>query len=426
MTDEPQAAWIWPRRDRITGRVRFTPESRRTIGALTVGWNSGESGAAALASRDFQLLEDLDEESLKLPLSLFMSRAILHPFRGTIRNPFAGTTVSDEAAYLIADIPNSSMISLLRGGEDISFQASAEDLKLWEAASRDWRGIDPKRPFGSESVSRDVRALIDPDKKLSNTTFSKQRKLAEARLVLMLLLFVQAAELKAGDYERDHLFNWLPAGSVSLEPELIAAAAWAGRVAGELFYKLDDANRTLAALRHLADDGRVGGAYATLATQFRLWEIFERDWHATYDGGPADYLDTGLRYFTEVTANAETSPLTLMRVRLHNFSGEFGKASALLNSAKLASQELPKTSEISLPALAAIEALIVRHGTGTIDGKAFDASLNARYGGGQGYCLRDWARELLEGDKDETSDAYIWRLMQSAAAQLLFMSALVH
>jgi hypothetical protein len=356
---------------------------------------------------------------------MFMARGTLAPFQGTIRNPFAGALDSVAVESLLGAIPDTALVRHLMSGADVSFAATAEDLALWAAASRDWRGIDPKRPFGTGNVSRDLRALLDPARKLPSGTFFRRRKLAEARLVMMLQLFVQRAELAVGDYERDHLFNWLPAESLSGTPERLTAAAWADRVAGELYYKLDDANRTLAALRHLADDGRLSGGYAVLASQFRLSEIFARDWHATYEGEPVAYLDAGLQHFPDVATAAAPCPLTLMRARLHNFFGEFQAASALINAGNLSAPELPLTREVSLSALAALEALIARHGTGALDGQTFDEALNAWIGGGPGDCLRDWTRDLLDAERDDGADVYTWRLMQAAAAQLLLMSSLV-
>lgn len=203
-----KAKWPWPHKHAANAEVEFGPRELNRIRGLTVCWNPGEAGAAGLADSSFLEFDGLptDEELLT---DLFFQTAKLAHWGGVIRNPFGQAQgAADEEAHCLADIPDQGVADLLRTGEDIEFAPDDDLLALWSEANLRGEGIDCKRPFGSGNVSGDIRAVIDPDKDLSNAAFSKRRKHLESRMMLMLLRFVQAADLPFGTYRRDEGYQW--------------------------------------------------------------------------------------------------------------------------------------------------------------------------------------------------------------------------
>ncbi len=214
----PTAPWRWPQRLDGAASITFTAAHREAIRRSLVGWDTGESGAAMLADRDGQLHSDRDDE-LTTAAELFLNLATLSTLKGTLRNPFSDRTITDETIEALLDgMPDPATTTLLRSRQDSPFEASANDLALWQAAYR-WRGgINPKRPFGSEQPAKDIRNIVDPKRALTNAALGKLRKTLESRLALLLLFVAQNATLEPGDYVRWE-GGWLTAATLGTNPQ---------------------------------------------------------------------------------------------------------------------------------------------------------------------------------------------------------------
>jgi predicted Rdx family selenoprotein len=359
---ERTAPWIWPER-RHDKHLTFTDAHLASVRSLLFAWDTAESGAAALAAPADQSIPDGDDE-MSLVIDLFLNKARLEIHRGTIRNPFADDALTDEdITLLINGIPDSTTRKLIAGREDISFDASADELALWQEAYRYHGGINPKRPFGSESVSRDVRAIVDPERKLTNAAFSKYRKQLESRLALLLVFFVQHAELAAGDYVcRDAVWFAKDALPADESAEMVSEGEWCNRLLRETYMMHSYCITTYGLLNRLALEGRLSGSFAAMVDQFRLWDLYHEPGTTAYEGSLLDYALAAIRHFPETSGDAEDSLFTLTAARVLNSLARFAEADDLLKRAKLSPQAskkiVTKGTEVTYAVVAALERLI--------------------------------------------------------------------
>ncbi|MEL6547577.1 MAG: hypothetical protein AAFQ82_23340, partial [Myxococcota bacterium] len=215
------APWTWANLEEEPDLI-VTDEHLALIRALKVGFETVENGAASVEIPEAVEVIPTDFERV---VDLFLNHATLERFGGRMINPYSP---DDDELFLLEDVPDPEIRALFESGEDIEFEASESELALFAEANLGSEGIDPKRPFGSQSVSRDVRRIIDPEKKLNRKDFSKARKYHESRMLVLLQFFVQNAKLSTGTYTKKD-YEWRIAGDDEPKAEQIDVDEWYGR-----------------------------------------------------------------------------------------------------------------------------------------------------------------------------------------------------
>lgn len=373
--------WTWRSLSEGVSLTEVTQEHIARIRGLTVIWNEAESGAAVLAAPDFAEIEELrddpDEKDFLNALEVFMTTATDAGYEGMIRNPYARAGEDDR--YGLENVPNREVADQLLSGQDIVYRAEPDEITLWQNANRRSWGIDPKRPFGSESVSRDIRALIDPDKKLSNTAFTKRRKWLESRMLLMLQFFVQNATLAPGLWHRGDDWVWRPVGPDDPPPpgELLTGSEWIGRMYLQNHYENEEYTETIYALIHLVWNNRLSGSYAELVRQFSLDNHFDSRIRVQYEGSFDERFRTALAAFPERKGDGSVPWFTLSYVRILNAQARFDEAQAVLEAVDLFEIDRAEVdfSTINTIAIAWAEGLVTRHGSGILSDEEYQAAL---------------------------------------------------
>jgi hypothetical protein len=371
--------WTWARLDAGRSVVEITEAHIAEIRKLIAYWETAETGAACLADADFVELHSNMEPDFEAVLDVFMVAATLPVTKGRISNPYRHAGGAPRA--ILDDVPEESVRSLLLSGEDVDFEATPEELALWAEAYRQASGINPKRPFGSESVSRDIRAIIDPEKKLSNAAFGKKRKQLESRLVLLLQFFVQNATMAPGTWRRGKDWTWRLFGADEVVPaEELTEREWVQRMYSQLYYELQAYVETMRCLVHLVWENRLEGSYAELARQFKLETHFD-DVHAEYEGRIEERLRAGLVHFPQDVKTADGEWwLTLVLVRLLNAQARFSEARDVLKKAGVFDLPAKRVdlSSINATGLLFLEGIITRRGLEIINEDAFQSVLFGR------------------------------------------------
>ena len=411
--------WPWPHKDSGSAEVAFGPEQIEFIRNLSVCWNGAESGAAGLA--DAQFLElDGGGGAVETLVEMFLHTARIADWSGPVRNPFGRKDADrDDMEYCLEGIPDKRVAEMLRKGEDFMFEPCDDLLKLWAEADLRGHGIDPKRPFGTGNVSRDVRALVDPDRKLSNAAFGKRRALLESQLMLMLLRFVQAAELPFDDYARDADWTWLPAEEVRAKTgEEIDHAEWVSRLYPGQMYQTRDYTKTLRAAGHLMWEGRLKGSYREISGSMDLDNFYGVNEY-TYSAVPSEeIIRKGLEAFDE----GELKPLTRMMVRVLNSQSKFTQAQELLAKSGALPKEVPSYRDGISPALVfQAESELARLGRQMDEtGLYLDAMEDTYRLQGVSW---SWLFDLMRSDAYEVDEtqAHLVEHLQAVAAQMQFM-----
>ncbi|KAB2688454.1 hypothetical protein [Brucella tritici] len=380
MSDEI-AFWTWRSLSEGRSLTEVTEEHLSRIRTLTVVWNEAESGAAVLADADFTEIENLgndaDEESFLNALEVFMTTATVAGFEGMIQNPYARAGKDDRCA--LENTPSREIADQLLSGQDIDYRAEPDEITLWQNANRRACGIDPKRPYGSESVSRDVRALIDPDKKLSNAAFAKRRKWLESRMLLVLQFFVQNATLAPGLWRRGDDWVWRPVQPDDPPPpgEPLTRAEWMSRMDRQTYYENREYTETIHALAHLTWNNRLSGSYSDLVRQFSLANHFDSRIRAEYEGTLDERFRAALAAFPERRGDGSIPWFTLSYVRILNAQARFDEARAVLEAADLfeIDNDEVNLSTVNPIGLAWAEGLIARHGAGVMSEDEYQAAL---------------------------------------------------
>jgi hypothetical protein len=432
-TDQPErtAPWIWPKRSDDT-LLAFTDAHLASVRSCLFAWNLTEHGAAALALfEDYRIPEGDDEMSRVV--DLFLNKARLDGYSGIIRNRFADPTIKDtDASILLDGMPDAATEALIMSRADIPFEASAEELALWAVAYRSHGGLDPKRPFGSESVARDVRRIVDPKRKMTNAAFAKYRKQVESRLALLLVYFVQNAELAAGEYVwRDS--SWFSKAELPPDeeeaPEMLHAEDWSYRVAGEFWSLNFPYLKTLAPLHDLICEDRISGTYGEIVERYRLWDHYDAPNTHRYACRLLDLARAALRHFPETSGNAEKSVVTLVAARVLNSTARFEEAALLLQQAKLSPQTGTKIEieTISYATVAVLERLVADFGLGRVARKDVGAVLAGGHKsypeiGYMFYALVDRLGKVEPGINDIPVSVYAH--VRAAAWQLKIMRRL--
>lgn len=311
--------------------VVFGPDQHAYIRSLVAYWNIAETGAAGLCDADLEEIDDEDDNTGNL-ICMFLETAKLTSFKGNIKNPYKPEQHDQaELATCLDPVPDQEIAALFRSGEDIAFEAGDEDIKIWQAANMGGDGIDPKRPFGTGQVSRDIRSLVDPDRTLNNKEFAKRKKQLESRMLLFLQYFVQNAELPFATYTTNDEGGWTALDDLEEERgEWIDRCEWISRVAASHYYQTQNFAETLAAASHLLWDDRLSGAYGELVAGLKLdnhYGVNESSWSWV---PTVEIVELGLKEFPETAYDTENKTLTLMLLLIYLSQSRFRDALDLL------------------------------------------------------------------------------------------------
>ena len=333
MATDKTAPWIWQECQSELSITTVTADDLAEIRKLAVYWETAENGAAGLADEGFLEL-DRDGGQLSTVVDIFLNTATLPQLGGMIVNRYADADDSDKSV-LLGDVPDPEIRVQLMSGDDIEFEATEQDRALWAEANLGDAGIDPKRPFGSENVSRQIRPILDPDKTLSRKEWAAYLQRAESRMMLMLQFFVQNAQLETGDYRRDAGYNWQLIADDGAYAENLTRVEWAERMSGQMWYECIEYTKTLRALIHLVWENRLEGTYAQLAEQFKLANHFDSEREQKYSGTVEDRLQAALQHFPERKGETGQPWFTLSYARLLNAAARFEEAKQVLRQADL-------------------------------------------------------------------------------------------
>ena len=378
---EGTGSWTWRSLSEERSLTEVTKDHIARIRTLTVAWNEAENGAAVLADAAFteieRLRDDPDEEGFLAALEVFVATATVPAYEGTIRNPYA--KAGKDERWLLEHTPAREIADLILSGQDIDYVAESDDLTLWQNANRRSWGIDPKRPFGSENPSRDIRVLIDPDKKLGNAAFGKRRKWLESRMLLVLQFFVQNAALAPGLWRRGDDWVWRPVGPDDPPPpgEELTRGEWQSRMYLQNHYENVAYTETIRALAHLVWNNRLTGSYAEFVRQFKLANHFDGRLDGHYEGNVDERFRAALAAFRERRGAEEIPWFTLSYTRILNAQARFEEARAVLEASDLFEIDLQEIdlSTVNPLAIAWAEGLIARHGTGMLPEEDFQSAL---------------------------------------------------
>lgn len=381
MMAEDVGLWTWRSLSEGVSQTEVTDAHIARIRDLSVNWDEAESGAAVLAAPDGTAIEALrdepDEEGFLNALEVFMRTATLADYAGMIRNPYARASKDD--CYGLENTPSRDVADQLLSGQDIDYRAAPDEVTLWQNANRRLWGIDSKRPFGSENVSRDVRALIDPDKVLSNAAFAKRRKWLESRMLLMLLFFAQNATLAPGLWRRGEDWTWRLVGPDDPPPlgEPLTRSQWIGNMYLQNHYENEDYTQTVHALIHLARDKRISGSYSEQVRQFSLHNHFDSRIRVCYEGSFDERFRAALLAFPERGGDEAFPWFTLSYARILNAQARFDEARVVLETSGLfeIDRDTVDFSTINTTAIAWAEGLIARHGCRLLSDDEYQAAL---------------------------------------------------
>lgn len=268
-----KAYWPWPSSYDVQSEIDFGPEELKYIRSLVAIWDHAETGAAGLADAVFEELQDTSDDQENL-VRMFLNTAQLDTLSAQISNPY-NTAKASTAAEHLDPVPDQKVADLFRSGNPIDYEATADDVALWKAAWKTGFGINPKRPFGTGMVSRDIRQIVDPEKTLSAKKFATYKKTLESRLMLSLQSFVQNAELRFGTYIDNGGVTWDHIDTIEDDHgEWIDRCQWISNVAAAHHYQAKDFTKTVEATAHLLCEKRLEGAYSDVVKSLRLDDFF--------------------------------------------------------------------------------------------------------------------------------------------------------
>ncbi len=410
------AIWSWPSIYDDDKPFRLTEAHIKDIRELVSYWSVTETGAAMLATADFEELEDVHEDddpedrAFLTALDIFLSLAELQSWTGTIRNPYSSN--ADEYTWLLSAAPDQDVVKDFRAGKDLAFQASEEEQQLWQAANLRNCGIDPKRPFGTGHVSRDIRAIIDPEKRLPAAKFRQRRKFLESRMVLLLQFFVQHAHIEPGLFQRiGGQFEWQPVNGDDVPSgEEIDICTWRSRTITPFVDMTRDFADTIKCLAHLAWNNRIEGRYIDHVKTFKLDNHYTLETNASYVGDLGEQVSTGLQHFCAEDCAECHAQLLIMAVRMHNAAGRHSAALALLKASaiNLDSGKEPAWTTNDPFTLAWLERLIATYGSGEMSYDEYRSVLVGWHRGWPGWIndkLWSFVRSVIHApdQADETA-----------------------
>ena len=422
--------WVWRDREQEEDFL-LTPEHIARIRTLAAGWDGAENGAASLMfpyETDAELDDGEATESLFTPCEIFLNSADPGDWAGSIASPYAHPPfLGQQSAAELESVPDQAVIAPLAAGETFAFQAEPAEIALWAEADLRGDGIDPKRPFGSGNVRRDIKQIIDPAGTLSKRDLDALIPRLESRMVLLLQYFLQHAAIEPGVFEQPEGWNWTrKEGTETDGAEFIDAQEWAQRLSSAFHYQTRDYSESCKCLAHLVWEDRVDGDYADMVRQFRLDNFYTIDTHQRYDGTTLDILAAGLEAFGGSSDIDARRILMLRAVRIYNSRADYALASALLEQwAGHISGFDPKTHPIGSPeGLMFFEWLIAARGTDAISDEAFrDLLFGSQRSERFADNPWDWVWKLAHEWDDMTyeDDGPFLAYIQGAAVQLMLM-----
>jgi len=413
---EQTAPWIWPDVYDTRETVTFAEAELAYVRSMIVWWDSAENGAAGIEAP----IEQAAPKNAALIIDLFLNNAVLTAREGDIENPYA---CSDDL-WRINDAPDPELVeAFAKGGPKIPFKVTQDDLKLWEAANRTNDGIDCKRPFGSESVSRDLRAILDPDKTIKTSAFTKHHQTAQARMFLFLQFFVQKAELAFGDYVRGASYRWQPEADFEHSDKNLTRGEWVSRIVGMVMKQNAVYAKTGAAVALMCWENRLKGDYGSLSKTLSLHNLYE-DFHETrYVGRSRDMAEACLAAFGLSDLPLEQQATLASLVRVLNGTGDFAAAKAAMQAGGVWDIDVTTFSSWPLNAetLFYLEACVARLGLGEISGGGFlSMAFPRQIGSSFTYDILYGQRPWNEGrPKDLRSDLYHHARALAAQVQIM-------
>lgn len=408
MTAPPTAPWTWKRRDGGPTHFELTEAHLAAVRELVVWWDDTEAGAPALAHPDLVSLGSPPRTELEMAAAVFMDAAAIDTWPGPVHSPW-GDVPAEDADDLLSALPDGPLHTRWRRGGHLHVAPSPAARALWAAAARGPAGIDPKRPFGTATVMRDLRAILDPQGQLDAAALATLGDQARAELLPMLQRFVQHATLPLGPYSRVD-GAWVPGRPPAEE---LDAMDWWHRLCGEAATMNAGYSATIRALHHLVDEGRVEGDYPELVERYRLHDLY---------GAPAGLRWTGgwtARLEAAVAAFPEQRVFRLQLVRQANARAEFPTARVHLEAMDRWAPPLPGPTLATpgWPAVLLLEGLACRRGLGLLDRQAFLDALTDR-GHDPDATPWDVVFRVLHHGRDVVDDPVLWRHAEAVSAQL--------
>lgn len=409
--DAPTAPWPWLPTDGGPVAFDLTAEQVATIRGLLAWWDDTEAGAPGLAHPDGVPLGGRPRSELETAVEVFMDAAILEDWSGPVDSPW-GRLPAEEADDLLAEVPDPELRRRWREGGRHHLTPSVEARELWAEAARGAAGIDPKRPFGTSLVERDVRRILDQDGRRDTDAVRALGDRARAELLPMLQRFVQHATLPLGRYSRVD-GTWRPGPAPA---EALDAETWWWRLCGEAARMNAGFSQTLRALHHLVDEGRIAGDYATLVARFDLADHYGAGRHLRWSGTWNERLVAATQAFPDQRV------FRAQLVRQANARAEFAAARDHLMAMARWTSALPGLSLANpgWPAVLLLEGIACRRGLGLLDDGCF---LDALTDPGHDDAATPWdvVFRALHSGRDVFGDDVLWRHAEAVSAQLQLM-----
>ena len=418
MPDTP-SSYPWPFPEPNARVFEITKTHIAAIRQLVAVWDIGETGAPALVLPDGDELED---DPLARYVELFLNAAVLPSASGTIPNRLlSGEMPAEERETYLAYIPDTSLRAEFEEKESIPFTADAMDLALWDAAQKWEAGIDPKRPFGTGNVAKDMRAILDPENTLSRGEFTKLKRTRFSRMILMLQLFVQEAQLKPGIYSYSSRLGWQHADERRKTPLHLDEETWT-KYLGRPFHKAESSY--LYDLQYHVFEATtppdLRGSYSEVANRLDLIRNYT---HEAYSPGPNYLLEKatkGYAHWPETSGDFKHSFFTHVAARCCNALGAFDEAAAWYARAKLTLPDpvIDLNAPVSADESLWVNMTVSRYGSGAISAADFTDLMQQRLSNGSN--LRDRVDQICARDEPKS-----WENYDAAYAQLKLMDLML-
>lgn len=407
------APWIWTLRDRDPVDFDLTADHVSAIRDLVAWWDDTEAEAPGLATPDLVPLGGRPQTELQTAVEVFLFNATLESWDGPVHSPW-GSLPAEEASDLLANLPDAALYDRWRQGGALDLTPSAEARALWAEAGFRASGIDPKRPFGTANLERDLRRLLDPQERLDDEALAALGDRGRAELLPMLQRFVQHATLPLGRYSRAD-GTWTPGAAPT---EAIDADEWWWRVCGEAATMNTGYSATVRALHHLVDEGRITGDYTELTQRFALHDHYGASQTLKWTGGWTERLRAAAKAFPEQRV------FHLNLARQANARADFAAARDHLMAMERWTPPLPGLSlaHPGWPAVVLLEGLACRRGLGLLDADAFLDALTDRSHDADATPW-DVVYRVLHRGRDLFDDAVLWRHAEAVSAQIQLMQS---
>jgi hypothetical protein len=407
------APWPWTPRDGNPVAFHLTDAHLSAIRRLVAWWDDTEAGAPGLAHPDLTPLGGRPRTELETAVEVFLDAATLPEWDGPVTSPWDALP-PDEADDWLSDLPDPALRDRWQRGAAHTLTPSEEARTLWSEANRGASGIDPKRPFGTAVVARDVQRLLDPDKTLDDDALTALSDRTRAELLPMLQRFVQHATLPLGPYARID-GCWAPGTPPA---EALDAPEWWWRLCGEAAAMNTAYSATLRALHHLVDEGRIAGDHAELVERFALDDHYGAPQHLKWTGSWSERLDAAIAAFPDQRV------FRLQLIRQANARADHAVAREHLEAMDRWAGPLPGLSLANpgWPAILLLERLVCRRGLGLLDSEGFLDALTDDTHDAEATPWDVVYRTLHEG-RAVFEDAVLWRHGQAVSAQIQLMRA---